>query len=138
MANANKLRSSANHTAARLCSMVMESLPILYPDSTSHYEHSAGALFLINVQNEFNDAMNDGMSEYDWDTTIFEIADGAPSTYTSQAWKEYVDLGAYEMNTSDIMNADGSGLTRSVCYPALSEIARVLLQALWTERNGNA
>jgi hypothetical protein len=90
---------------------------------------SAGAVFLRNLR----DAVIDGAERGDtMDRQWIEmVAADAPSPYTHPRWSEFVDLGAYQVDTSEVSGkqVDASALTdhAGLC---LTLIAETLLTAL--------
>jgi hypothetical protein len=106
------------------------------PDSST----SAGAHFLTSVRDNVVGRV-EGFDADDLDAlrsddatvndVVSEIADAAPDVYTSTLWAEFVDLGAYVEDPTE-MGADGSNMDQSarVC---LYIIAERLAQALFTE-----
>lgn len=108
---------------------------------------SAGAGFLTGVRDGVlevidyyanNDdtwhdaAMNHDESSIDDDGALHEIADGAPSVYTHEVWEQFVDLGAYNEDPTDL-GEDGSDMQRcaSVClYIIADRLARVLVDEI--------
>ena len=94
--------------------------------ATPDNETSAGAKFLFHVRDAFIEAI-----EYDGecdDRSIHEIADSAPDVYTHRRWKEFVDLGAYREDISDLVSAETSMDDRAGV--ALYQIAERLVSAL--------
>lgn len=96
------------------------------PDSPD----SPGAQFLDSVESAYRDAVNEGW--YD-DDSPHEIADNAVPVYTHARWLTFVDLGAYQEDTTDLGD-DGSDLTQSAAL-ALYMIADRLVRALHDERD---
>lgn len=94
------------------------------PDSSE----SAGAAFLRNVRDDVLEQF-----EYDPDNedVLHEIADGAPSVYTSTRWQEFVDLQAYHEDPTEL-GCDGSDMLQAAAV-CLYIIAERLAGAIWTE-----
>ena len=93
---------------------------------------SPGAIFLLRVR--------DGLLEhFDWceclprdrhADAVHEIADGAPDAYDYPRWQEFVDLGAWERDISEVTgDLDLTDLTDAAGL-ALCMIAEELLNAL--------
>lgn len=95
------------------------------PDSPD----SPGARFLDSIEADYRDRRDEG--SYDEDDTPHEIADNAVPVYTHERWQTFVDLGAYEEDTTDLGD-DGSDLTQSAAT-ALYMIAERLVRALHDE-----
>jgi hypothetical protein len=91
---------------------------------------SAGAKFLNSVRDavvECVETIEEGEIE-EWDDQINEIADNAPDVYTSTMWAEFVDLGAYQEDPTDL-GVDGSDMDQSarICLYIIAErLARAL------------
>lgn len=95
------------------------------PDSAD----SPGARFLDSIEADYRDRRDEG--SYDEDDTPHEIADAAVPVYTHERWQTFVDLGAYEEDTTELGD-DGSDLTQSAAT-ALYMIAERLVRALHDE-----
>lgn len=108
---------------------------------------SPGATFLRHVEDgarELYDRLRVDYSGdgYDWPDHVerwadysggvHEIADGAPDVYTYTRWREFVDLGAWEEDPSELMGGEGSDLTGAAGV-ALYMIAERLAWALLRE-----
>lgn len=122
------------------------------PDSLE----SAGAAFLVNVADTWQERASDG--SYDRDDTPWEIADAAPSVYTFTRWQEFTDLAAWQEDADEVgglpadmtdaagvclyliaerlVNAltDEEGLLDCVrCGDALPSLAELMENAAWTD-----
>lgn len=100
------------------------------PDSFT----SAGATFLTHVRDRVVEAIEgfdgDGKPDYD-DIYGHEIADGAPDVYTYTRWAEFVDLGAYNEDPTELGWEDGDMTAAAgIC---LYLIAQRLVSALLDE-----
>lgn len=95
------------------------------PDS----DDSPGARFLDRVEADYRERIED--ESYDEDDTPHEIADSAVPVYAHDRWQTFVDLGAYQEDTTDLGD-DGSDLTQSAGV-ALYMIAERLVRALHEE-----
>jgi hypothetical protein len=98
------------------------------PDSST----SPGAFFLERIRNAVVERVSDDPAAFDPDgpgDLSDEIADDAPSIYTHDRWQQFVDLGAYNEDPTEL-GVDCSDLTATagVC---LYMIAERLVQALW-------
>lgn len=91
------------------------------PDTST----SAGAEFLLSIQDAVNDQREHGSLDED---SVSEIADAAPDVYTHQLWSEFVDLQAYQEDPTEL-GCDASDMEQCarVC---LYMIAERLTQAL--------
>jgi hypothetical protein len=77
------------------------------PDSVEPM--SAGARFLDSIRDDVIDRIESepeilgrAFEDLDDDGMIHEIADSAPDVYTSTMWAEFVDLGAYQEDPTDL------------------------------------
>lgn len=108
------------------------------PDSSE----SAGARFLESVRDGIVEAVeaydwsdNDGMDAYqdlNDDDTIRDVCDNAPSVYTARRWAEFVDLGAYEEDPTELSN-DASDMTATAgvnLYLIAQRLAMVMMADL--------
>ncbi|QDK03791.1 OCR-like antirestriction protein [Streptomyces phage Werner] len=105
--------------------------------------NSAGALFLASVRDsviervewevEHNElTLVEAAEEVRDGDALGEIADGAPSVYTYDAWKQFVDLGAFredlephELKMSELDKVAGIAL-----YHVAYRLASVLLEQI--------
>ena len=94
------------------------------PDSDS----SAGASFLLSIQSDVVDRINDD----DWnEDAAHEIADGSVPVYTYTMWQTFVDVAAFEEDPSELGSEERSMNARAgIC---LYMIARRLADALAAE-----
>ena len=96
------------------------------PDS----EDSAGARMLASVAESVAESLEWDPEPYaSGDVDPHEIADGAPSVYTATRWAEFVDLGAYSEDVSELVSDARSDLTDAAGV-ALYMIAERLVFAL--------
>lgn len=100
------------------------------PDSPT----SPGAHFLESVADSYQEAAAD--ERYDEDDSPHEIADAAVPVYTHERWQTFVDLCAYQEDTTELGD-DGSDLTQSAAI-ALYMIAERLVRALADEDEGKS
>lgn len=102
------------------------------PDS----KDSPGAKLLLSVRDVIVEAVEsqelDVTNEDTWDSTIQETADGAPSVYTYTMWQEFVDLGGYFEDPTDV-GADAGDMSKAAAmclYMIAERLCRNLLNAL--------
>ena len=95
------------------------------PDSLT----SAGARMLTSVQDAFAEALESALDDdpdldvIDWaNDEAHEIADNAPDVYTATRWAEFVDLGAYNEDPTDL-GFDGSDMEAGagICLYIIAE-----------------
>jgi hypothetical protein len=90
------------------------------PDSLD----SPGARFLLEVADACRELVteNPGSSADDLRDSVSEIADGAPDVYTYARWQEFVDLGAWNEDLSEL-GCDGDDMTQAaaVCLYMIAE-----------------
>ena len=63
---------------------------------------SAGAVFLASIKEAVNEIDIESTDIDDYRDDITEIADNAPDIYTATLWAEFVDLGAWQEDPSDV------------------------------------
>lgn len=93
------------------------------PDTTE----SMGAEFLLRIADSLAEAIED--KELDEDR-ISDIVSNSPNTYTHQMWQEFVDLCAYQQDTSDYGKPES--INDQAAY-ALIDIAQSLVDGLHTD-----
>ena len=100
------------------------------PDSLE----SPGAQMLVSVRDAVLERL-EYIDADDWETEMeeagHEIADGAPSVYTFTTWQQFVDLGAWQADISELGSGEDD-MTR-LAMIALYEIARTLVYAIAQE-----
>lgn len=108
-------------TAYRLASMAECS----GPDSLD----SPGAKFLLDVQAATREHIESGGDPEE----LHEIADNAPDAYTWPRWQEFVDLGAWREDLSDLGGLGSMEDMTEAAGVALYQIADRLAHALVEE-----
>lgn len=103
------------------------------PDSHS----SPGAKFLDSVRDEVVRAIEDGritLDDFDDDGQLHGIADDAPSIWTHERWRQFVDLGAYheEPEFDDAWPKDLNKTAAIALYQIADRLTRALCEA-WRE-----
>lgn len=103
------------------------------PDSHS----SPGAKFLDSVRDEVVRAIEDGritIDDFDDDGQLHGIADDAPSIWTHERWRQFVDLGAYheEPEFDDAWPKDLNKTAAIALYQIADRLTRALCEA-WRE-----
>ena len=100
------------------------------PDSLE----SPGAQMLASVRNDVLERL-DYIAADDWEREMeeaaHEIADSAPSVYTFTTWQQFVDLGAWQADISELGSGEDD-MTR-LAMIALYEITRTLVYAIAQE-----
>ncbi|AOQ27045.1 OCR-like antirestriction protein [Streptomyces phage Goby] len=112
-------------------------------DTLSPDDHrSAGALFLIQVRDslleEIEWRVNNGWTVKDSAEDIRDhdgygvIADQAPSIYTNEVWKQFVDLGGYneDLEPHDLNAGDLSKIPGIALYHIAWRLAEVLTEEI--------
>lgn len=110
------------------------------PDTDS----SPGACLLLHVQDRLADAYEANPEAFlagrgDDDGTIHEIADDAPDVYTRKRWEEFLDLGAYQEDPTELGfelgGKSGSTLVDAagVCLYMIAERLCHALIAQWND-----
>ena len=95
-------------------------------------EDSPGGRFLRSVEADVLER-----SAYGWDEeAVHEIADSAPAVYNSTRWAEFVDLGAWQEDVSEVAGGGEDMTTRAGL--ALYMIAERLVLALREEIEGES
>ncbi len=112
-----------DHTAHSLANMADTACP--------DTQESAGAQFLLRVQDWVNEALEYEEDLEDVRDRSGEGADGAVPVYTGEIWSAFVDLGAYREDPTEL-GCDGSDMDQAarVC---LYMIADRLIHALLDE-----
>jgi hypothetical protein len=98
------------------------------PDSGNNEPMSDGARLLNQVRDGVIEAIEYAPDARDYDDQISEIADSAPDVYTHRLWSEFVDLGAYNEDPTEL-GFDGSDMEQGarVClYIIADRLARSL------------
>jgi flavin-binding protein dodecin len=103
---------------------------------------SAGALFLTRHRNTIVEALDNAVEDLDAtmdDTEIVmaiedalhEAADGAPSVYTHELFKQFTDLCVWDEDISDYIGEDDDMTKRATLalYVAADRLSRVLVEA---------
>lgn len=103
------------------------------PDSHS----SPGAKFLDSVRDEVVRAIEDGritIDDFDDNGQSHSIADDAPSIWTHERWRQFVDLGAYheEPELDDAWPKDLNKTAAIALYQIADRLTRALCEA-WRE-----
>lgn len=98
---------------------------------------SPGAKFLISVRDEVVRAIEDRritLDDFDDHGQSHSIADDAPSIYTHERWRQFVDLGAYneEPEYDDAWPKDLNQTAAVALYQIADRLTRELCQA-WRE-----
>lgn len=98
---------------------------------------SPGAKFLISVRDEVVRAIEDRritLDDFDDHGQSHSIADDAPSIYTHERWRQFVDLGAYqeEPEFDDAWPKDLNQAAAVALYQIADRLTRELCQA-WRE-----
>jgi hypothetical protein len=93
---------------------------------------SAGARFLDSVYDSTMEALAYGPVDQE---EVFEIADAAPDVYTCQRWQEFVDLAAWQEDTSELGRGDDMTQEAGI---ALYLIAERLAWAIVNDHQDNA
>lgn len=97
------------------------------PDSPT----SPGARLLEHVRDSIIEAIEyDPDGRDDWDDASAEIADGAPSVYTHTKWAQFVDLGAYNEDPTELSDGSDMDANGSIC---LYIICQRLADAMFAE-----
>lgn len=125
------------------------------PDRPDHYglayetegdpDPSPGATFLRRVEDGARELWEDRDTDADpgdWldhaddGGAVFEIADGAPSVYTYERWREFTDLAAWQEDPSELgYGGEGTsmeGLAGVCLYMIAERLAWALLRE-WAE-----
>ena len=94
------------------------------PDS----QESPGARFLLSVQDDYRERVEDGY--YDEDDSPHEIADGAVPVYTHNLWQTFTDLGAYNEDPSELgVESDDMTSAAGVCLYMIAARSPIKLGA---------
>lgn len=100
------------------------------PDSPT----SAGAVFLTSIQDAVNGVEIESTDIDDYADQLTEIADDAPDIYTATLWAEFVDLGAWQEDPSEVGYELGTpdssmeGAARVCLYLIAERAARWLME----------
>lgn len=98
---------------------------------TPDNRESEGARFLTDLRDEVVNLVEeniDDIEDTDWFDTVndngavSEIADGAPSIWTSTVWQQFTDLRAYHEDPTDL-GFDGSEMEKAagICLYTIAE-----------------
>lgn len=98
---------------------------------------SAGAKFLDSIRDEVMRAIEDGritLDDFDDNGQAHSIADDAPSIWTHERWRQFVDLGAYheEPEIDDAWPKDLNQAAAVALYQVADRLTRALCEA-WRE-----
>lgn len=104
------------------------------PDSLD----SEGAQFLERVRNAVLDIdgigemSSDDLDTIDDDGTLGQIADDAPSVYTFTKWRQFVDIGAWQEDVSELSEdtSDIDSLASLALNIIADRLARVIVEAI--------
>ena len=104
--------------------------------SGEEFDPSPGAEFLRSVAYGVSDFLPSDGEEFDPDDVevadnVSEVADAAPSVYTYQRWREFVDLAAWDEDVTELGGPDDD--MTATAGVALYMIAERLARALVAE-----
>lgn len=138
MTYSRELQARQDAALAELNNWTMHDLVIAAdtadPDSTRG-ELSPGADMLDSVLVDVKDRVGyvDDVDDLDPDglggDTIHEIADSAPSVYTYERWRQFVDLAAWDEDTNQFGDTDMTTRAGYALYEIAYRLAYKLLEA---------
>lgn len=121
---------SIDHVADRaLRDLSPYALARLAECSTPDSPDSPGALMLRSIRDDVADALDHEVDDDVAYDIAHEIASDAPSIYVHRLWQQFVDLGAYEEDPSEVLGDSTCDMTQ-LASAALYAVSRRLVWEL--------